>query len=102
MKMEHFWSGKDTLSIALTPVQINYNLHSKLLSDDLRYTFPSSSGAILRTIITAAILTATVPLACAKKSERQAGYRNGAVDGQKAADAFDAGRLLQRIQERIF
>ena len=48
---------------------------------------------ILVSIITAATLTATVPQAYAKKSsEWQAGYRDGAVDGQKAADKFDAGK----------
>ena len=43
-------------------------------------------------LITAATLTATVPQAYARKSDRQAGYRNGAVDGQKAADDLNAGR----------
>jgi hypothetical protein len=48
---------------------------------------------MLVSLITAAMLTATVPQAYAKKSsDRQAGYRNGAVDGQKAADELNAGR----------
>jgi hypothetical protein len=47
---------------------------------------------MLVSLITAVTVIATVSHAYAKKSDRQAGYRNGAVDGQKAADAFDAGK----------
>jgi hypothetical protein len=47
---------------------------------------------MLVSLITAATLTATVPQAYAKKSDRQAGYRNGVVDGQKAADDLNAER----------
>jgi hypothetical protein len=47
---------------------------------------------MLVSLITAATLIATVSHAYAKKSDCQAGYRNGAVAGQKAADDLNAGK----------
>ena len=43
-------------------------------------------------LIASATLVISTPTLAKKSSESKAGYRNGAVDGQKAADALNAGR----------
>ena len=50
------------------------------------------STALLFVLIASAIAVVSTPTLAKKSSESKAGYRDGAVDGQKAADDLNAGK----------